>query len=287
MSVVLRNGALGPPGPRRAARGSWLAAAWLCAAALCGCAPVTVEFSGRETTPIAEAKEIAYADVMPGDHELVGKLQIECSGRTESRSASYSGTSVHTGDSGVDAAFAGAGLALSLLSLVGSPGPPPMPCQDGVIDREARKRVAEVGGTLIVAFSCDAGGSSNHVESKCTADVGRKVDRPRGPPPPLDMVRVRFLPERGNPQLLPLSPDMVTISEETPRSALLLGAVLGGCVSGCTREAVESKMREASAKAGAGLLSDLSCREERGAFICRSKAWMPVERVAPRAPAPE
>lgn len=287
MSLVLRKGASKYPRPLRAARGSGLAAASLCAAALCGCAPVTVEFSGRETTPIAEAKEVSYADVMPADHELVGKLQIECSGRTESRSASYSGTVVRTGDAGVDAVFAGAGLGLSLLSLLGTHSPPPMPCADGVIDREARKRVAEVGGTLIVAFSCDAGGSSNHVESKCTADVGRKVDRPRGPPPPPDMVRVRFLPERGNPQLLPLSPDAVTISAETPRSALLLGAVLGGCVSGCTREGVESKMREASAKAGAGLLSDLSCREERGAFICRSKAWMPVERVAPRAPPAE
>ena len=270
-----------------------LAALALAALGLGGCSAVSVEFRGKKTTPIAGAAQIEYADVMPEDHESVGKLDIQCRVRRgEGGSGSGSGssfpTALQSGVPALDLSFAGVGLLLFLLSTAAGggsrSGPPATPCEDAAIDQEVRERTAEAGGTLVVGMSCNDYEAGTTVTSQCTAEVGRRIPEQDIPPLPPGEVRARFIPATGKPQTVPMSPNRVEIAAEAPRSAMLLGAVLGGCLSECTRETVEPKLRQAAAKAGAPLLSDVTCGPERGAFICRSKAWLPIERAAPPAP---
>ena len=251
----------------------------LIASTLPGCL-VTVDYTGRETTPIVEPAEVAYAEVMPDDHEVIGKIKVQCSSRVDGSSARYTPHGPYrTGSRSADLFLGGLDVLLALLSLGKSSSSLPDPCGDGKLERAARERVAEVGGTLIAEIDCSKFETATHIGAECTADVGRPL--PKRPLPVPGEVRTRFVAEPRNPTLVPLSPDKVTITAEAPRSALLLGAVLAGCISGCDREKVEPAMRAVAAKVGAGLLSDFSCKAERsGAFVCLSKAWMPYALAA-------
>ena len=263
--------------PSRTADPLWLAVVSGGLATLLGCSSVSLSYKGAERTPVADPSQVRYVDVLPESHELLGTFDIQCQEpkpfTTPPVLSEPQGPPEPTGNPGVDVALGWAWLLEKPAAPVSRPSPPPVACADQTLDRDLRAAAGKVGGTLVVGLTCDSFMAQSVAVSQCTAGVARPL--PEIPAPAGAAIRAAFFPLSGAIQGEGSAPGAVEVVEQAPPNARLLGTAVAGCASGCTRETVVPRLREAAASGGARWLSELDCRAENGRFGCVGKVWAP------------